>query len=225
MPDGIWIFLFVNPDQPAFLLHSDIAGHFFVIANNGQLGVQALKFRYRFGHEIMMCHRGHGQLQPRPFAHLTGICAACIHHMFADDRAFFCLDFPVTRRLLRNVCGAAVSDDFYALLPRARGHGHRHIGWVNMAVIWRMQRAQNPVEIVKRVQLRNFFWANQVDVEPQRPPDRQGVAQPIHFVFGIGQAERPAAVPCYGLTRFCLKPAGIEANVVIDAFSQSKVGC
>jgi hypothetical protein len=44
----------------------------------------------------MVGHRGHGQLQPRPFAHLTRIGAACIDHMFAADRAFFGLDNPFT---------------------------------------------------------------------------------------------------------------------------------
>lgn len=32
-------------------------------------------------------------------------------------------------------------------------------------------------------------------------------------------------MPCHGLTCFSLKPTGIEANIVIDAFSQSKAGC
>ena len=50
------------------------------------------------------------------------------------------------------------------------------------------------------------------------------MAQPVHLILGIGQSERTAAVPRDGLAGFGLKPAGVQPDVIIDTFSQTKAG-
>ncbi len=58
------------------------------------------------------------------------------------------------------------------------------------------------------------------DVEAKCPTHRKRVAQPIHFVLRVGQPERAAAMPCHGLAGLFFKRLGIEADIVIDHFSQ-----
>ena len=82
-PNRVRVLFLVNADQPALLLHSDVARDFFVVADDGQFGIQRLEFGHRLGHEVMVRHRGRRQLKPRPFAHLPRVCAARIDHMFA----------------------------------------------------------------------------------------------------------------------------------------------
>ena len=64
VPDTVRVFLLVNPDQPALLLHPDIAADLAVVADHRQFALQPFEFRHRFGDEIMVRHRGHRQLQP-----------------------------------------------------------------------------------------------------------------------------------------------------------------
>ena len=94
VPDRVRVRFLINPDQPAFLFHTDIAGHFAVIPDHRQFAFQISEFRYVFGDEIVVRHRRHGQLQARPFAHLAGVCTARIDHMLATDRALFALHYP-----------------------------------------------------------------------------------------------------------------------------------
>ncbi len=55
-PDRVRIFFLVDADQAGFLLHPDITGNKTVIPYHGQLGIQLLKFGYRVGDEIVVCH-------------------------------------------------------------------------------------------------------------------------------------------------------------------------
>ncbi len=172
LPDGVGIFLLVNPDQPAFLLHPDIARDLFVIPDHRQLSLQILELRHVLGHEIMVRHRRHRQLQPRPFAHLPRIGAACVDHMLAGDRALLGLDLPLAAWQLGDVRRAAAADDPDALGPRARGHRHGDVGGVHVPVVGRVQRADHAVQIVERMQLGNALRPHQLDVELQGPSYR-----------------------------------------------------
>ena len=61
-------------------------------------------------------------------------------------------------------------------------------------------------------------------LKPERTADAQGVAQPVHLVFGVGQAERAAAMPGDRLAGFRLELPGVEADVVVDAFAEAEAG-
>jgi hypothetical protein len=93
-------------------------------------------------------------------------------------------------------------------------------GRVHVAIIGGVQRADHAIEIVERVQLADKIRSDQLDVEAQRTPDRQGLAQPVHLVFGVGEAERAAAVPGAGLAGLSLQLSGIEPDIVVDALAQ-----
>ena len=143
-------------------------------------------------------------MQPRPFAHLPRVGAACVDHMFAGDGSFVGLNLPFAAGQLRYVCCPTLADDFDAFLPRARGHCHCHIGRVHVTVVGGVQCAYDPVEIVERVSFCDLVWPDKFDVEAQRPAHGQGMPQPVHLVLRIGQAKRSAAVPCNGLARLSL---------------------
>ena len=110
VPDGIGVFLFVNTDQPAFLFHADVARHLFIVADNGEFGVQRLKLGHGFSDEVMVGHGGHGQLKARPFAHLTRIRSARVDHMFAGDGALFGFHLPFTCCQLSDVGGGGICE-------------------------------------------------------------------------------------------------------------------
>ena len=219
-PDRVGVGLFVDADEAALLFHPDVARDLLVVPDDGEFLVQSLEFRHRLGHEIVVGHGGHGQLQARPFAHLAGIGAARVDHMFAGDDALVGLDHPFAGWGLGDVGRAGVAEDAHALGPRASRHRHRDVGGVDMAVIGGVQRADHPVEVVERVQLGDAVGAHKLDIEAKRAANRQRVAQPVHLVARVGQPEGPAAVPGDGLAGLALQPAGVEPDVVIHAFAK-----
>ena len=50
---------------------------------------------------------------------------------------------------------------FTPFLPRTRGHRHRHVRRVDVAVVGRVQRAQHTVEVIEWMQLGHLLWAHQ----------------------------------------------------------------
>ncbi len=188
-PDRVGIFLLIDTDQTGLLFHANVAGYQPVIADHRQFPFQFQEFRHRVGNQVMVGHGSHRQLQPRPFTHLPGIGAACIDDMLTNDVALFRGDFPFTGRQLPYAGCAAVADDF---CPKPAGtcrHGLGDSGRVDMAIVWGVQRTNDPVEVVERMQFRNPGRTDQFNIEAKRAPHRECLAQPVHLVFGIGQPE------------------------------------
>ena len=155
-------------------------------------------------------------MQARPFSHLARIGATSVDHMLANDCALFGFNHPFARIILGDVRGAAMAKDLHAFLTRTSGHRHGHVRRVHMAIVWGVKRAQNAIQIIKRVLFCDEVRPDQLDIETQRTADGQGVAQPVHLILGVGQPERAAAMPGDRLPCLFLKRLGIEADVVID---------
>ena len=221
-PDRVGVFFFINPDKAAFLFHTDIAGDHLIITDNRQFSSQISKFRNRFGHKIMMRHRSHRQLQAGPFAHLACISTAGIDHMFTSDRTLFGFDQPFTIGHLGDVGRPATADDVYAQLARPKRHRHGHVRGVHMTIIRGMQRTQNAVQIIERVQRSNPVRAHKFNIKTKRAADRQSMPQPVHFIFGIGQPERATSVPGHSLAGFRFQRTRIQPDIVINTFAQTK---
>ena len=147
------------------------------------------EFRHRIGDEVMMRHRRHWKLKPAPFAHLTGVGAAGIYHMFAADRAALGLDKPFAASLSGDVGGTAAPNDLHTLGARAGGKRLRDAGGVRMTVFGRVQRAKNTVQIIKRVMAADLVRPDKLDREPKRTANAHRMAKPVHFVFCVGEAE------------------------------------
>jgi len=58
-----------------------------------------------------------------------------------------------------------------------------------MAIIRGVERTQNSVQIIKRVQFFDECRIHQFDIEAKRTSYAQGMAQPIHLILFIGQPE------------------------------------
>ena len=222
-PDGVRVFLLVDSDQAGFLFHPDVAGDELVVPDHRKI-VVILEFRHRVSDEIMVGHRGHGKLQAAPLAHLPRIGAAGIDHMLAKDVAFFGLDQPFAARLLGDVGGPAAADDPRALGPCSGSKRLGDAGRVGMAVFRRVERALHAFQIVERVVAADFLRPDELDRKAEGAADTHRVAQPVDLVIGIGKAERPAAVPGDGHARFLFETAGVEADIVIDAFAEAVAG-
>ena len=62
--------------------------------------------------------------------------------------------------------------------------------------------------------------ANKLHWETQRAANADGMAQPIHFIFGIRQTKTTTTVPGHALPGLSLKLAVVKIDVVPDAFTQ-----
>ena len=136
--------------------------------------------------------------------------------MLARDRAPFGLDHPFSGIVRGDIQGATTAEDPDSLLSGAGCKGHGRVRRVDVAVIRRVECAEHAVEAVERVLAGNELRVDEFDVEAKRAADRERLAQPVHFVIGIGHSQRSASVPCHRLPGLLFKQSGIEADVVVD---------
>ncbi len=183
------------PIRPDLLLHPDVARDQPVIAHDRQFLVERLELRHRVGDEVMVRHRGCGQVISRPQRDLPRIGAAGVDDMFAGDIALFGLDQPFAVRLLRHVRRTALADDLDAQLARALGQREGRAGRVDMAVVGRVQGRLDAVEIVERMQFADTVRPDDFHRKAEALADRDRLVQPVEFVIGIGQPQGAAAMP------------------------------
>ncbi len=153
-----------------------------------------------------------------PFADLPRIGSGCVDDMFAPDRAELRLDDPLAVLFPPDIRRPAAANNLGAQLARPRRKRLGNPCRIGMAVIRRMQRADHPFQIIERVQFSDPVRPDKFGVETKRARHAGCMAQPIHLVFGIGEAEGPAAVPRHRLARFLFQGTGIKVDIVTDAF-------
>ena len=144
--------------------------------------------------------------------------------MLAGDIALLGLDQPLTVFRLRYVGRAALADDLGAQLPRTLGKRKRSPCRVDMTIIRRMQRRLDTIEVIERVQFTDAVATDHLHRKAQPLTDRNGLIKPIHLIVGIGQSQRPTAVPCDGLSRLFLQHLRVEVDVIAYAFTQCEAG-
>ncbi len=171
-----------------------------------------------------MGHGGGGDVEAHPLAHLAGIGAAGVDHVLADDLALIAHHPPFARRQRLHVGDAALADDLRAELARPLRQGEGGAGRIDMAVVGRVQRGDDAIEIVEGMQLADALRADQFHGKAQRLADAHRVAQPVELVFGVGEAEGAAAVPGDRLAGLGLQHPGIEIDVVADALAEREAG-
>ena len=140
--------------------------------------------------------------------------------MLAPDCPHFRLNDPFTVISLSDVSGTAAADDFDPFHPRPGGECLRHPRRIGVTIIRCMQAAKDTIKIVKRVLFSDLFGTNEFHGESKSCPDAHRMAQPVHLIIGIGQPERPAAMPCHRDACFFFQLPGIEIDIVTDAFAQ-----
>ena len=128
------------------------------------------------------------------------------------------LPFAAWRRL--DPGRSATAKDAHAERTRAGRHGEGGAGGIDMAVVGRVEGAENPVEAVEGMEFANPRRLHQLHAEPEGAADRERVPQPVRFVFGIGEPERPAAVPGDCLACLGFQLPGVEADVVVHALAE-----
>ena len=188
-PDRVRVGLLVNTDQAGFLLHPDVAGDLGIVAHHRQFDVQILKLRHGVGYKVVVGHGGHGQGQPRPLPHLPGVGATGVDHVLAGDVALLGEDLPLAAVELLDVCCPAAADDARAQLPRPGRQRLGNAAGVDVTIVGGMQRAEHAFEVVEGVEFSDPVRADQLDVEAQRAPHGQRMAQPVHLVFAVRQPE------------------------------------
>ena len=161
-----------------------------------------------------------GRVRPRPLPHLPGVGAAGVDHVLAGDVALLGEDLPLAAVELLDVRCPAAADDARAQLPRPGRQRLGNAAGVDVAIVGGVQRADHAFEVVEGVEFGDPVRADQLDVEAQRAPDRQRMAQPVHLVLAVRQPERATAVPRDRLPGLGLQRPGIEPDVVVHALAQ-----
>lgn len=188
-PHRIGVALLVDSDEPRFLLHPDVTGDEVVVAHHREFPIEVEKPGNGIGDEVVVGHRGCRNVDPVPRADLPRIGAGGIDHVFARD------DTPVGRHLpfvLRGPGDAghtAAAHDLHSFTARHRGKGLDDAGRVDVAVVGGMESAQDPVEIVEGVKGTDTFRTDKFHGESQGRAHPKGVAQPVHLVFPISEAQ------------------------------------
>ena len=221
-PDGVRVLLLVDADETGFLLHPDIAGHEAVVAHHGKFPGEREKLRHGIGDEVVVRHRRHGKLETVPPADLPGVGAGGVDHVFADDVAPLAADVPFAAGEGLDARDPAAPDDPHTLAADRGGHGLNDARRVDMAVIGRVESPLHALDAVEGMQCADTVGPDQFHGETQRGADTECVTQPVHLVFGVGEAKGTAAVPCHPVTGFAFEGAGVEPDVVVDALSQAE---
>ena len=94
-----------------------------------------------------------------------------------------------------------------------------------MAIIGGIKRTQDAIEVIERLQFVDALRADNLYWKPERLANADGLAQPVHFVFQIGQSKGTAAMPGHRLAGLFLQCPGIQADIVVNAFAKPKARC
>ena len=130
-----------------------------------QFGIQRLDLVQRLGDQVMVLHRQHGQFQPDHAADLAGPEAACIHHLFAADRAFVGDHRPAAVLFRHQFLDLGVAVDLRTALAGRDGIGVGHAGRIDMALVRIIDGAGEMAGIDQRMQALRFVEGNEVDIE------------------------------------------------------------
>ena len=152
----------------------------------------------------MVQHVCDRQFQTEPLPDLARVGAAGVDHLRG-------LDIPLHGMHDETIAGARYTGD--PVVPnhrgahhaRSLGHGEGDAGRIDMAVVRRIQRCPDAVEIIKRVQLGDAPGVDDFHFVTETLAHRQRVANPVDLVRGIGDAQAAATVPGAGLAGLVLE--------------------
>ena len=209
------VVLLVGAQQDALPLLAgvDLAGEIDQVRQLAAHGCVVLDdFRHRLGHQVVMLHRQHRQLESGHAAHLARPQPACVHHVLGVDRVVSISDdVPCAIRALAEVRDPGVGVHLGAAIAGTGGIGVRDAVRVDAALVLVVQRADEEPLLQKRVQLLCLLHGDDLHVHAQVPAARLRHAQPIEALRRVGQLQAPGQVDAAVLAAL-----GLDLLVQVD---------
>ena len=145
--------------------------------------------------------------------------------MLAQDFALltrlgFPANFPFARGLALDICGHGVANNFRTQLACTCRQAKANAGGIGVTIFGGVQGTDHAIEVIEWMHLGDKVRANKLHWETQRAANANGMAQPIHFIFGVRQTEAAATMPGHALPGLSFKLAVVKIDVIAHAFAQ-----
>ena len=162
----------------------------------------------------MVLHVADRQIRADHLRHLACKAARGVHHDFTGDLALLGIDLPLPRGQAVNIHHSVVAHNLDAHVGRAPGHRIGQAGWVGMAVVHRPGAGNHALNIVKRIELFNFGWVDDLHAEADVICDALHGVEPIEISLLARDANTARGVPTHILAGLFLE-GGIQPITVV----------
>ena len=160
----------------------------------------------RIGHNIMMFHVRHRNINARHLRDLPGITARRIYDYFGPNRALLRLHIPFARWQLRQRRHAVFAHNFGAHILGTNGERVTNTRRISMSVFSRPRTSDDPIKGHEWVVTENFLWRDNLHLEPDDFRKALNVAHPRQLALIGGKADTAGFVPTDILPGQTFKP-------------------
>jgi len=190
-PRPVVLLVGAEQDALALLAGVDLAGevdHVRQLATTGL--VVCDDFRHRLGHQVVVLHGQHRQLQPRHAADLASPQAARVHHVLGMDGVVAVGDdIPGAVGALLQIGDPGVGVHLGTAVASTDRIGVGDPVRVDAAFVLVVERADEELLLQQRVQLLGFLHGDDLHVHAQVATSRLGHAQPVEPLRRIRQLQ------------------------------------
>ena len=162
----------------------------------------------------MVLHVADRQVGSDHLRHLPREAACGVHHDFASDFTLLGIDLPLSRGQAVDIHHPVVAHNLDAHIGRASGHRIGQAGRVGVAVVHRPGAGNHAVDVVKRIELFNFGWVDDLHAEANVIRDALHGVEPIEISLLARNANTARGVPAHILTGLLFE-RGIQPITVV----------
>ena len=162
----------------------------------------------------MVLHVADRQIRADHLRHLPRKAPRSVHHDFTGDLALLGIDLPLPRGQAVDIHHTVVAHNLDAHVGRAPGHRIGQAGRVGMAVVHRPGAGNHAVDVIKRIELFNFGWVDDLHAEANVIRDALHGVEPIKISLLARDANTARGVPAHILTGLFFE-RGIQPITVI----------
>ena len=144
--------------------------------------------RVRFGNDILMFNRDNWNVQPNHFACFTGKIARRADNMFTSDFTLVGGHLPCTSGGTLNRCHSGIAVYFSAAITRPTRQSLGQVGWLNVAIIWMTNPANQPISVTHWPILFDLIRCQNLHINTNRARNTSILPIFIHPVLGRSKA-------------------------------------
>ena len=135
-------------------------------------------------YDVLMLNRDYRNVESY---HRTGLASEIPRtgdDVFAGDVALICRDQPLARSQLGDRRYSGVAIDCGPPLPCAFGQCLGQVGWLNIAILWMLDRADHAIGVAQRPNLLDLIRSQEFDIDANSSGDSRIVVILIQSVLG-----------------------------------------
>ena len=211
-PPSLSPLLLIGADQDTVLFLA-VVTRSLRVTNDRRFFLQRCYFRKVLGHQVVMLHVDDRQIQPDPFTDLPGKAAGGIDDVLAGDRALVGHDLPLATLFKARIQHLSVAVDLGTSHAGTGSHRIGRTGRIGVTVIRRVEAQLDVIDHQQRMDRLDLDGVDQVTLNIEIIENALDVTEPVDFIIGQSQSDRPATVPAGGLTGF-----GFQSLVELGSF-------